>query len=426
MRYRTARLVFGAVAFAVFVFCGVSPVYADTPAVPHPNVPPTECEAHVGYDRDVDLPGYLIAKGNGPTQCVPITVTAIKPPKGYQGDFYVDEFTNAKLRARWVTCKADPVCYKRVNALVTKRMPPNKEYFYTDPHARFLLGKIDPKYGAALTKIRRPAFFARAPYHEDVANADAHTFSVSFTAPRGPYEKLVMNLHSPIHLRGWYMQGRGIDDGKGSKVRALVIMSNGGGGRVVAIEAPSDRLYHMDPETHKSVLNKYPNATTGAPGQRVWRELLYHFYQAGFDVLSYDRRGVGVSDGYTDTNTLQQGRDILQAIQSLKTGRGLAVLSPSGKRFTGKAAAKALMGGANAETLPVILGGNSRGTMSSGWAMMQNFDKTCSYDMPVVKCGPPKKITNIKGAMMISGFTAGAGYGVTRTSQKDRDRALFT
>ena len=59
---------------------------------------------------------------------------------------------------------------------------------------------------------------------------------------------------------------------------------------------------------------------SGGTGQQLWRELARTFNAAGFDVLLYDRRGVGISTGFADTNTLQQGRDILAMIASLRSG----------------------------------------------------------------------------------------------------------
>ncbi len=75
--------------------------------------------------------------------------------------------------------------------------------------------------------------------------------------------------------------------------------------------------------------------------------------------------------------------------------------------------------------MPIILAGNSRGTMSTGWAMQRNFDRTCSFDATPIVCGPPVGLKNIKGAMMLADFSAGPGYGIANTSQDDRDRALF-
>ena len=61
-------------------------------------IEPTDCTAHVAYDRDLTLPGYLLPTSAGPKTCIPFTTTAAHPPAGYHGEFYVDEFTDAKLR----------------------------------------------------------------------------------------------------------------------------------------------------------------------------------------------------------------------------------------------------------------------------------------------------------------------------------------
>src|SRR5580693_1466496 len=70
-------------------------------------VPPTDCVAHVAYDRDLTLPGYLLPTLAGPRTCIPFTTVSARPAAGYRGDFYVDEFTDAKLRERWAACKVD-------------------------------------------------------------------------------------------------------------------------------------------------------------------------------------------------------------------------------------------------------------------------------------------------------------------------------
>jgi len=78
-------------------------------------MPPTDCTAWVGTDRSAELPGYLLLQSNGKTACVPLLVTANKPPAGYKGEYYVDEFSDAKLKERWAACKADAACHKRIN-----------------------------------------------------------------------------------------------------------------------------------------------------------------------------------------------------------------------------------------------------------------------------------------------------------------------
>jgi pimeloyl-ACP methyl ester carboxylesterase len=393
--------------------------------------PPAECEARVGYDREAMLPGYLLATSAGPKTCVPFTTVAAKPPAGYAGDFYVDEFTDARLRERWAACKSDPDCYARAYKQISSRKPPNREYGMTNPRSIYLLGKVKEAGEVDLKSIRRPAFFAREPYHESVARVEASTYTVEFTAPADPHDRIHENMHDSVKLRGWYARGSGVDDGKGGKVRALVIMSGGGGARLVAIEDPADRLYRLDPKTGRRVNNDYPNETTGSPGQALWRHTLDIINQAGFDVLAFDRRGVGISGGFTDTNTLQQGRDLLAIVASLRTGDGLRALAPSGALTKGRAAAAEIRGGPPETGLPVLLLGSSRGTMVSGWAMTMNFDKDCSYDLPEITCRPPAGDKTIKGAILIAEFSSGPGYVSTTPSIEDesrglgRDRALF-
>src|SRR6185369_5104637 len=153
----------------------------------------------------------------------------------------------------------------------------------------------------------------------------------------------------------------------------------------------------------------WPNATTGVKGEAVWRQVFLDLHQAGFDVLALDRRGVGISGGFSDTNTLQQGHDLLRIVADLRSGEGMRVLTPAGEVATGRTAAAAVRGTA-AEALPVVFLGSSRGTMSSGWAMTINFDKDCSYDLPSIVCKAPVRDEKLKGAILIADFSSGVGY----------------
>ena len=56
----------------------------------------------------VEMPGYRLPRSGDDTVCVPFLQTANKPPPGYRGsDYYVAEFTDDRLKARWTECKAD-------------------------------------------------------------------------------------------------------------------------------------------------------------------------------------------------------------------------------------------------------------------------------------------------------------------------------
>ena len=104
-----------AVGFACLVAlaaCSTVPVSVPTSRA----VPPTDCHAWVGADRNAELPGYLLPQPNGTPQCVPLLLTANEPPAGYRGDFHVDEFTDTKLKARWAACKADAAMNATIRA----------------------------------------------------------------------------------------------------------------------------------------------------------------------------------------------------------------------------------------------------------------------------------------------------------------------
>jgi hypothetical protein len=235
-----------------------------------------------------------------------------------------------------------------------------------------------------------------------------------------------------IKIRGWYIRGAGIDDGKGHRKRALIIMNGGGGDRVTALDDPNDVAYTVDPKTGVTIPDDdWPKGGTGVQGERYWRQAWYRLHQAGFDVLAMDRRGVGISGGYSDTNTLQQGHDLLDIVAALRTGKGMRTLAPDGALTKGADAAAAAYGGPSGAGLPVFFMGSSRGTMASGWAMTINFDKDCSYDLPKISCTAPRRDPHIAGAILVADFSSGVGYLESETSPKDdgrgpgRDRGLF-
>lgn len=412
---RTLPALFG---LTLGLWCAPAAAQTATARVPAP-----DCTAHVGYDRDTELSGYRLPASSGGTVCVPFTTTAAKPPADYRGDFYVDEFTDAKLIERWRACRQDEACRAKVEKHVADRRPPNRDRLITNPHTLWLLGSVPDVPNLDLKAIRRPAFFAQAPWHEAIAALEPDTYTVEFTAEAEPFERLTLHSDHPVKLRGWYIRGAGVADGHGGRKRALILFSQGGGGRIVAIEDPTATLYEM--KKGKSELHHFPDDRTATSGERTWRAMLVKLHAAGFDILCYDRRGVGVSTGYSDTNTLQQGRDILEVVSAFRTGKGLRVMTPAGTTLAGKPAVTALLGPVVGDRLPIVLAGSSRGTMATGWAMARNFDRACDYDLPSKACGPAVGYRNIKGAMQLSDFSAGPGYISEHTDEADERRALF-
>lgn len=325
-------------------------------------VPEPECSARAG-----GAPGYLLPDETGKKECVPFTTAAVRPPKGYAGaDFYVDEFSDERLRRRWAACKAEKACFDRISTMIRE-------------------GAGGPRQplAAGLPDVPRPAAF------EAAASLEPRTSSIELTVPAGPFERIFLQQLDQVSLRGWYVRGDGIDDEKGGKVRALVIMSG--------------------------------TDTLAAIGQQAfWRRALLGLNRAGFDVLAYDRRGAGLSGGASGAHTLQQGRDLLAAIAALRGGEGLRVLTASGEALDGRRAAAALSAGA--ESMPVLLLGYSTGTMATSWAMTINFDKDCSYDLSSIVCLPARGLANIKGAILLADFASGPGY---RPAGTARDHGLL-
>jgi pimeloyl-ACP methyl ester carboxylesterase len=179
-------------------------------------------------------------------------------------------------------------------------------------------------------------------------------------------------------------------------------------------------LYNYDKEKSAYVARAFPNATTERWAVRAWRNYIYELNRAGFDVFTFDKRGHGISGGYNDTNTLEQGRDMWRALEALETGNGLRALSPTGELIEGAAVRGRFLAGMKAKQIPVILGGPSQGSMTTSWAMHQNFVQDCTYDLPEVRCSPPHRY-NVKGALLLAGFEGGIGQ---RAAPTDIDAAV--
>ncbi len=403
----------GIFSFALMAWAFAGHAVAEQPLQNYirPPAPATDCKAWVGTDRNKELPGYIIPKPSGGTVCVPLLLSAFAAPEGYKGDFHIEEFTDAKLKERWSSCKADPACFARVDGQMKRWLPPNKARSPRTTGAVDPIGKIDSDDPSVdLSQIRRPRFFAKAPYEEGIARADERTYIVEFTVPRDTFERIDLKMNDPIKLRGWYIEGAGVDDGKGGRIRALVLMAPGGGNQLTAIQHPDEKSYRIDPATRKTAGIAFPNATTETMGMRWYRENLQALNEAGFDVLAYDRRGEGISGGFSDTNTLEQGEDVFRVLAQLDSGNGLRILTPSGQVLAGSAATGRLMAGQKSTQIPLLLAGYSRGSMSTAWAMTKNFSESCSYDMPQPVCTSPKSLKNIMGAIFLSSFASGAGY----------------
>ncbi|MBD3744601.1 MAG: hypothetical protein IE932_00135 [Sphingopyxis terrae] len=355
----------------------------------------------VKFDRNALFPGYRDDDGN----CVPFTPLTNLPRANYVGDYYVDEFTDAKIRGRWAVCKADPACADKVRSKAREYMEEDARLTGSvDPD-----GKIDPEGEVDLRAVRRPAYFGRAPLGEAIARADKFTTIVEFTLPPDPYERIVLGRTKAVKVRGWYLVGKGVVDDKGRRRRALIVMNNGGGFEITARDDPRADGVVRDPSGNYHPAQG-PVASTEQAGQRYWRGFVAALWDAGFDVLATVRRGNGVSGGASSHNAAEQGRDMFRQLEQMESGDGLRILTPEGVDLAGNQVHNLLMGGMKAKEIPVFFAGYSRGSYATAWAMQQNFVTDCELDSDVPKCARPRNWPNVRGAILYGSNSGGLGY----------------
>ena len=388
--------------FAMMIVILIMPKFVQANSSDEP-----DCVAHVGYEQNVDLPGFSYQDPNG-SVCIPFIQTYQQPPEGYQWeDFYIKEFTDSKIKKKWQEFSQDPQAARPIIELA--RSFSLGEFRNTGTVSP--IGKIEPNEKVNLADIRRPAFFGLSVYNENIAKVDDKTYIVEFTVPRDTYERLHLKVDTPIKLRGWFIKGEGIQDNTGNKAHAIAIIIAGRSIETTAIHHPDDPLYTYDLETKKYQGISYPNeqGMTEKWGLRSWREYLYALNQAGFDVLTIDKRGHGISGGLSASDTGEQAEDLFRMLDQLESGNGLAMLTPTGELLVGEQAAGKLLRGEQAKTVPLIIGGASQGSMVTAWAMQKNFAEFCPYNHPEGRCTLPYGY-NIKGALMLADFAAGIGY----------------
>lgn len=379
------------------------PFDANGPLV-SPQAPKPDGFTMVGWDQNADFPAYRVNN-----ELVPFTPMAQFAPPGYAGDYFVDHFTDAAIKARWAIARRDPATRERILARVNDLQIPHqfRGTGCIDPR-----GRIDPHAADVdLRAIRHPGFFAAAPWNEAIATIDSRTSIVEVTVPREPYEIIYMGLRDPIRLRGWHIVGDGVPDGRGRRTKALAILDSGRNIETTAIHHPDDMACYWDGRLKAWLQKSYPNEDrrSESGGIRTWRSYLLAFVNAGFDVLTLDKRGHGISGGASDSNCNEQGEDLFRMLDALETGIGARVLTPDGTLLEERAVAGKLLGGRGAKEIPVVIGGPSQGCMVACWAMHKNFVGSCDFDRPdPVPRGPYGY--NVKAALLLSPFGAGIGY----------------
>jgi hypothetical protein len=122
-----------------------------------------DSSAYVGYDWNCFLPAFKDDKGVS----IPFKPTSICPPIGYQGDFYVDEFTDTKIKQAWLELKEkDPNTAKKILAGVSANTDKTAFNNYRKTGSLDPKGVVNGNDNLKLTDVRRPAFFGQLPYFE--------------------------------------------------------------------------------------------------------------------------------------------------------------------------------------------------------------------------------------------------------------------
>ncbi len=283
---------------------------------------------------------------------------------------------------------------------------------------------------ADLSEIAVPSDFSG----EVFSSLDSRTTRIEFEVPKTDFEKLGWNpIYLPVSnppdpnpkvpskLRGWYIKGDGVsydddeeetdderddDDGDddGNIVQPLIILSPG------------------FPYTIA-----YTQFVGGIDVGRQMRTTATYFVAKGFDVLIFDKRGLGYSEGIVDG----MGEDIFRALDQLQHGQivdegitlTLTIITPDGRRLRGaSAAAEDLLGETyTARTKPIVLRGFSYGSSQLQKAMAMNysdlpieyrFTRDASGNVVVDETRMPagNRGYNFKGIIAISGFQGSIKY----------------
>ena len=272
-----------------------------------------------------------------------------------------------------------------------------------------------------LSEVATPQAFAP----EVFSALNERTYRIEFEVPKSDFEILGWTPawipvvippdpqpSVPLKLRGWYIKGDGVtpDDavlheGSERAVEHPLIIISAGFPYSIAFDQPVGAI-SVGEQTRKTV---------------TW------FVANGYDVLFFDKRGHGYSEGLLDG----MGEDVFRALDQLEEGvieengitLSLSIITPGGRRLTGKAAAHEQLLGSRytARTKPILLRGFSYGSSQLQKAMAMNysdlpveyrFTRNASGRVVVDPDRTPRgnRHYNFKGIIAISGFQGSIKY----------------
>ncbi|MCP4408088.1 MAG: hypothetical protein GY807_10080 [Gammaproteobacteria bacterium] len=377
----------------------------DHEIVPAGQAPP-DGYVKVGWDLNRTLPAYRV-KTAGQEELVPFSPAVRRPIRSATIDQRITGFSDEAIKQHWAQNQRIEGIRAKVEAAATRFLVPNR-FSYTGSLDK--RGRIDPFAEVDLSEIRRPGFFGNFPWNEAVACIDQYTNIVEFEVPRETNEVLRLGKSDPIKLRGWYVEGKGVTGPNGTTHRALIVLVAGRSAETLTIHHPDDSVCRWDENSGEWMGIPYPIAGKNSEfwGGRHWRSYITAFHQAGFDVLTVDKRGHGISGGDSSSNTNEQAEDIFRALNALETGNGLRIRTPDGQQYQGTEAGGILLAGMKAKEIPTFLCGASQGSMVVMWAMHKNVKGACDFERPEPRRYGPLGY-NIRGALLLAPLSGGLG-----------------
>jgi hypothetical protein len=346
----------------------------------------------LGIDPDIyhmPLSGEIIQSGDRQI-CATLSGPPQLPPEAFSIDF---------MRSFWTTLNASD----QTNA-------EGAAYVLTTTH-------WGPPAAAPsdLSDVATPADFP----DEVFSSLQSRTARIEFEVPKTDFEKLGFqpahlpisippdpNPNVPLKLRGWYIRGDGVrnEEEQSNIKHPLMIISSGFPYSIA-----------------------YINAVGGIDVGRQIRKTITYLVASGYDVLFFDKRGHGYSQGLLDG----MGEDVFRALDQLDRGviveegvtLSLKIITADNRTLQGDAAsAERLLGtGYNAKTKPVVLRGFSYGSSQMQKAMAMNysnlpveyrFKRNSSGDIVVDETRTPLGLRgyNFRGIVAISGFQGSIKY----------------
>lgn len=362
-----------------------------------------------GSRREFNWPAYSIME-QGKTVDLPFSPLLITKPAGYEGDFYVDNYTDNKIRQRWLHVEQTS-SKARSDALTYAINFGRRNEFRATGKISSAACTTTNFVDAPLQEIRRPSFFGKEPWKEPIAQIDDRCTIVELEVESDLNQKILTGGDgSPLKLRGWHIKGEGIRSDSG-QVKALVVMLGGRGTELTAIQHPDDILFDIISEEKIVRPRSYPSTRSEKWGSRQWRQQLLDFNKEGFDVLALDYRGHGISGGINASNTYQQAMDVFRALTAFESGHNLRMIRADGNILVGPQAAGKLFDGKTAAEIPILLVGESQGSMVASHVMHANYVSRRAFDAkPSDNDNAAPYGFNIRGAVLLAEYAKGPGY----------------